>query len=250
MSRVPDSASSASIPRWERRKEVRPAELLAAALELFVEKGYAGTRLDDVAARAGVSKGTLYLYFANKEDLFKALVRENVVRAIDQAASEALSHQGSSAELLSELIVGWWRDYGNTPAGGITKLIMAESSNFPEIATFFLEEVIEPWHRLLGSAIERGIRSGEFRKVDVPTFVQMLSAPLVMLCVWRFSFGPCSHRPVDEGLYLQTLVDTVLRGLKSEPDGARLATKRTDRGAKRPARASAVARLSRPRKTP
>ena len=69
----------AARPRWERRKEARPAELLAAALELFVEKGYAGTRLDDVAQRAGVSKGTLYLYFENKEDLFKAVVRESEI---------------------------------------------------------------------------------------------------------------------------------------------------------------------------
>src|SRR5262245_33517236 len=91
-------------PRWERRKEARPAELLSAALDLFVEKGYAGTRLDDVAARAGVSKGTLYLYFQNKEELFKAVVRENIVTALVETAQEMRDFDGPTAELLRNLI--------------------------------------------------------------------------------------------------------------------------------------------------
>jgi AcrR family transcriptional regulator len=149
-------------PRWERRKEARPAELVSAALDLFVEKGYAGTRLDDVAARAGVSKGTLYLYFENKEELFKAVVRENIVARISQSADEALHYDGSSAELLSRLITNWWKEYGSSTAGGISKLMMAESGNFPEIARFFLDEVIEPWHRMLAAVIQRGAERGNF----------------------------------------------------------------------------------------
>ncbi len=125
-------------PRWERRKEARPAELVSAALQLFVEKGYAGTRLDDVAGRAGVSKGTLYLYFENKEELFKAVVRENIVARISQSADEVLHFDGTSAELLRRLITTWWDEYGSSTAGGIGKLMMAESGNFPEIARFFL----------------------------------------------------------------------------------------------------------------
>ena len=113
-----------SRPRWERRKDARPAELTAAALQLFIEKGYAGTRLEDVASRAGVSKGTLYLYFDNKEHLFKAVVRDNVVARISRSAGELLRFGGSSADLLSSLITRWWHDYGSSEAGGLGKLVM------------------------------------------------------------------------------------------------------------------------------
>src|SRR5512137_1714014 len=105
------ATTPAARPRWERRKEARPAELLAAALELFVEKGYAGTRLDDVAQRAGVSKGTLYLYFENKEDLFKAVVRESVVTLISETADEIERFEGPSDALLEQVIRSWWARY-------------------------------------------------------------------------------------------------------------------------------------------
>jgi AcrR family transcriptional regulator len=201
-------------PRWERRKEARPSELVAAALELFVEKGYAGTRLEDVAAQAGVSKGTLYLYFENKEDLFKVVVRDNVVAHISQSADEVLHFDGSSAELLRNLIGNWWRNYGDSRAGGLGKLVMAESGNFPEIARFFLEEVIEPWHELLATAIQRGIERGEFRDVDTSLLVRVITAPLVMLSLWKWSFGPCSQQPVDANAYLAAHIDMVLSSLR------------------------------------
>src|SRR3954469_7259386 len=118
--------SSESKPRWERRKEARPQELLAAALDLFVERGFAATRLDDVAARAGVSKGTLYLYFANKEELFKAVVRESMLPALDEAEDLIKHHQGHSAALFEDIIMGWWERIGQSKVSGITKLIMAE----------------------------------------------------------------------------------------------------------------------------
>jgi AcrR family transcriptional regulator len=200
-------------PRWERRKEARPAELLAAALDLFVEKGYAGTRLDDVAARAGVSKGTLYLYFQYKEELFKAVVRENIVTPLSEAAQEMREFDGPSAVLLRNLIGAWWNEFGSSQAGGLTKLLMAESGNFPEIAGFFLEEVIEPWHRLLGSVIERGIKRGEFRSVDVALFTRVMTAPLVMLSLWNRSFGVCSAQPVDADAFVAMLLDTHLTAL-------------------------------------
>ena len=204
-------------PRWERRKDARPAELIAAALELFVEKGYAGTRLDDVAARAGVSKGTLYLYFENKEDLFKAVVQENIVARISETAGQLAHFAGTSSELIEYLIHGWWRDYGSSAAGGIGKLMMAESGNFPEIASYFLEEVIDPWHAMLADAIRRGIERGEFRPVDTETFVRVITAPLVMLSLWKRSFGVCSARPIDADQYIETLLDTMLAALRRAP---------------------------------
>lgn len=206
--------ANAAKPRWERRKEARPAELVSAALDLFVEKGYAGTRLEDVAARAGVSKGTLYLYFENKEELFKAVVRENIVARISQSADEALHFDGSSAELLRRLITTWWKEYGSSTAGGISKLMMAESGNFPEIARFFLDEVIEPWHRMLAAVIQRGAQRGEFRTIKPEMFARVVTGPLVMLSLWKHSFGVCSQQPIDANEYLATHLDIVLSALR------------------------------------
>ena len=201
-------------PRWERRKEERPAELLAAALDLFVERGYAATRLDEVAARAGVSKGTLYLYFENKEELFKAVVRENIVERISQTRELARQFSGPRGQLLRQLVQRWWQTYGQTPAAGLSKLIMAESGNFPEIARFFVDEVIEPWHRLFGEVIAEGIRRGEFRPVDIEYFVHVVAAPLVMLTLWNRSFGPCSARGLDADRYLAAALDAFIAALQ------------------------------------
>ena len=212
---MPDSPLSP--PRWERRKDARPAELLAAALSLFVERGYAGTRLEDVAARAQVSKGTLYLYFANKEELFKAVVRDSVVSLIRRRADELDAATGPSEALLRDIVAAWWNDFGSTQAGGITKLMMAESGNFPEIARFFLDEVIEPWHAVLRRIIERGISRGEFRQVDTTLYARVMTAPMVMLSLWKHSFGPCSAEPIDPHRYLDTLLDAHLAALKPPP---------------------------------
>lgn len=223
--------AGAARPRWERRKQARPAELLGAALELFVDKGYAATRLDDVAARAGVSKGTLYLYFANKEELFKAVVRENIVRNIAEAQQVVGAYEGASGELLAHLMRQWWRRIGETPASGIPKLMIAESGTFPEITRFYVDEVIDPVHRLLAGVIERGIRRGEFRKVDAETFVRVMTAPLVMLLLWQHSFGPCGNRPIEPQRYLALHIDNTLRALQRVPAVAR----------KRPRRAASAA---------
>lgn len=206
-------SSAVARPRWERRKEERPAQLLAAALDLFVERGFAGTRLDDVAARAGVSKGTLYLYFDTKEALFKAVVRDNIVALIARARDEASAFDGSTANLLRRLVTTWWTEFASTTAGGITKLMVAESGNFPEITRFFLDEVIEPWRRVLCEVIQRGIERGEFRPVDVESFVDVMKAPMVMLALWTRSFGPCSAQPMDPERYIAAMLDLVLTAL-------------------------------------
>lgn len=222
-----DSSTVDTKPRWERRKDARPAELLAAALDLFVDKGYAGTRLDDVAARAGVSKGTLYLYFANKEDLFKAVVRETIVRNIAQASATVENHAGPSAELLRELITGWWATMGLSKASGISKLMLAESGNFPEIASFYHDEVIRPAHRVIERAIERGVERGDFRPVDVDLFTRVLVAPIVMLMLWQHSFALCSNVPIDPERYLAVHVDAFTAALL--PGAAATARVRTAR---------------------
>jgi len=199
--------------RWERRKEARPQELLAAALDLFVERGFAATRLDDVAARAGVSKGTLYLYFTNKEELFKAVVRENVVPVLGEAEGIVESYEGSTIDLFRELVIGWWERIGATKLSGITKLMMAESSNFPEVAQFYHDEVIQRGNAMIARMLERGIKSGEFRAIDIEQATRVICAPMIMLMMWKHSFATCRPEPMSPEAYLDSFIDLFLHGM-------------------------------------
>jgi len=218
------SSSTARAPRWERRKESRPAELLGAALELFVERGYAATRLDEVAARAGVSKGTLYLYFESKEEIFKAVVRDTIVPRIDELRRGAERSTLGSAELLRTFLCDWWEHFGASRLGGLAKLIVAEAGNFPEVARFFHDEVIEPHSEVLVSIIERGIRRGEFAPVDARVAAHLWIAPLALKAIWTHSMDalcPAELRVAPERL-LRIHIDFVLAALRppATPSGA------------------------------
>jgi len=211
----PAVPSPAPIPttRWLRRKNARPAELLAAALEVFVERGFAATRLDDVAARAGVTKGTLYLYYPSKEDLLKAVVRSGLVPVVREAESLAQTFPGPTSALMRNLARVWWSAIGATPLGGIAKLVIAEAGNFPEVAKLYHEEVIRPVSELIGRLLERGIAAGEFRAVDPDYMPRIAMAPLVMLNLWMHSFSRHAQAPVDPERYLSTYLDLLLAGL-------------------------------------
>jgi AcrR family transcriptional regulator len=200
-------------PRWARRKDARPEEIIAAALELFVERGFAATRLDDVAARAGVSKGTLYLYFENKEDLFKAVVRGNILPVLQQSEALAESFPGSCVELVSTLVHGWWELAGSTSIAGIPKLIIAEAGNFPDLAKFYYDEVILRALTMFRRVLQRGSDAGEFREVDVDYLVHVALAPLVMLAVWRHTFACCEPQKLQPERYLESYLDMLLHGL-------------------------------------
>jgi len=207
-------------PRWERRKEARPQELLAAALDLFVERGFASTRLEDVARRAGVSKGTLYLYFENKEELFKAVVRENIVHIIGQAEDSIAASDESSPDLLRAILMAWWNQIGATKLAGITKLMMAESGNFPELVQFYNEEVIDRGNGLIASVLARGVARGEFRPVDPLLLTPILVAPVLMLMMWTHSFLPCDAGNIDPQAYMAEFIDLTLRGLRPDAHAA------------------------------
>ncbi|MFZ2269419.1 MAG: TetR/AcrR family transcriptional regulator [Azonexus sp.] len=201
-------------PVRKRRKEARPAELTAAALGLFVEKGFAATRLEDVAARAGVSKGTLYLYFDSKEALFKAVIQEGIVPVMRENEEIAARHTGGSFELLEKLLANWWGKIGQTGFAGIPKLMVAEARNFPEIAQYYYENVIRRGRALVGSALERGMASGEFRRMDVETTIDVIIAPILMLLIWRFSLACCQCGDGDPQRYLQIHLDLLRQGLR------------------------------------
>jgi AcrR family transcriptional regulator len=202
-----------AVPRWQRRKEKRPGEIVAAALDVFVERGFAATKLADVARRAGVTKGTVYLYFESKEALFKAVVRQTLLPVIAQAEEVAQSFPGTARELFTRLARDYWRLIGETRLAGIPKLMVAEAANFPELARFYYEEVVSRGHRLMAGVIERGIRSGEFRDVDVPSVVRLAMAPLLHAAHWRFSFARCISEGFDVARYLDNHIDIFLRGI-------------------------------------
>jgi AcrR family transcriptional regulator len=202
-----------SLTSRKRRKDARPSELSAAALSLFVEKGFAATRLEDIAARAGVSKGTLYLYFDSKEALFKAVIQDGIVPVVAENEAIAARHTGPTFPLLEKLLDNWWAAIGQTDFAGIPKLMVAEARNFPEVAQFYYENVIRRARTLVGNALKRGMASGEFRRMDVETTIDVIIAPILMLLIWRFSMANCQSGEADAGLYLQIHMDLLRQGL-------------------------------------
>jgi TetR/AcrR family transcriptional regulator len=199
----------------ERRKEARPGELLDAALDLFVEKGFAATRAEEVAARAGVSKGTLFLYFPSKEELFKAVVRENISGRFKEWNDEFVAFEGTTPEMVRYCMKVWWERLGATRASGITKLIISEARNFPELAAFYQQEVIKPGQDLIRRMLKRGIDRGEFRELDLDYATFSLTAPMIFLVMMKHSLGACipNDYPLDPQRYLASQVDTLLNGL-------------------------------------
>jgi len=202
--------------RWRRRKEARPDEILAAALESFAARGFAATRLEDVAAHAGISKGTLYLYFKNKEELFEAVVRATLLPNLARIEALAASFEGPSATLLERLLLTIAGVVGSQ-VGAIPKLVIAEAGNFPDLARFYLDAVVRRGLRLIGAILRRGIERGEFRAIDVDRAVFCVIAPMLLAALWKNSLEPHDHAPLDAEALLRTHLDLLLRGL--EPDG-------------------------------
>jgi len=216
----PSPPPAAAGTKRERRKEARPGELLEAALDLFVEKGFAATRVDEVAARAGVSKGTLFLYFPSKEELFKAVVRQNIAGRFEEWAQELDTFEGTTAELLRYCYQVWWERIGSTKASGITKLMFSEAQNFPEILLFYQQEVILPGQALVRRIVERGIARGEVRPVALDYIVHVVLAPLIFLMVWKHSVGVCfpDRAGLEPEQFIAAQIDNLLNGLLVRPE--------------------------------
>lgn len=207
----PDEAS----PKRERRKEARPGELLDAALDLFVEKGFAATRAEEVAARAGVSKGTLFLYFQSKEELFKAVISENIAGRFTEWNAEFDAFDGSSADMLRYAMNMWWERIGATRASGITKLIISEAHNFPDVTAYYQSEVIQPGQALIRRILQRGVDRGEFAVTDMDHAVYCVISAMVFLVMAKHSLGACvpADRALDPRRYIDSQADIILGGL-------------------------------------
>ena len=199
--------------RWQRRKDARPPEILDAALEVFAQKGFAATRLDDVAAKAGITKGTIYLYFDSKQALFEALARQSIGAQIDQVCAQLAQFPGSSADLL-RLVLSTLGHFAITSDRVVLpRLVLAEAANFPELAEFWRREVIERGVGLMSGIIARGIEKGEFRKIDLQHAARLCVAPILVIVLWRTSFARFDTEPYDYQGLIDAHLQTLLKGL-------------------------------------
>ncbi len=202
--------------RWKRRKAARPQEILDAAAGVFAAKGYAGTRMEDIARAAGVTKGTIYLYFESKEAVLKALVRESIGTTIDQVASYVRAFEGSTPDLLRFVLTAMGQFIVMSDRVALPKIVVAEAGNFPELARFYRAEIIDKGLGMMSEVIARGIERGEFRAVVPAHAARLCIAPLLLAAIWRTTFAQFDTIPYDYQGLTETHIETLLRGLAAE----------------------------------
>ena len=196
-----------------RRPDARPAEILAAALELFAEKGFSATRMEDVAKRAGLSKAGVYLYFEDKMALLKALVAEMAGANISVARGIVEQHEGPVAPLLASIISFLARQLRDTRFPELLKVVLSESRAHPDIGRLYLDSVIAQGLPLFEGLIRRGIASGEFRAVDAAHAVKTLIAPMLLAAIWKSVLEPLGADALDIEAYAAQHMDICLKGL-------------------------------------
>ncbi|MCH8301351.1 MAG: TetR/AcrR family transcriptional regulator [Proteobacteria bacterium] len=199
-------------PRFQRRKEDRPAEITQAALAAFAEKGYAGTRVDDVAKRAGVSKGLLYLYFKTKEDLFKAVIRSFLSPRIDALISNIEETELSAEEFVRGPFLEFATSLPKSPAKILVRLMIAEGPKHPDLIAWYWDNVVSRALDALRTLIKRGVDNGEFRKSALDEFPQLLITPIFFSMVWTLLFQP--HTDLDTDRFIEAHVEMVLDSIK------------------------------------
>jgi AcrR family transcriptional regulator len=200
-------------PRWQRRSEDRPQELLDAALAAFVEKGYMATRLEDISQRAGVAKATLYRYYENKLDLFKAVVSNSLVAGFDEIAQAQAGKPLSAKERLTGLLTAFMARVTDSPLSGIPKLIIAEAGNQPEVARFYYDEVVRRGQALVTATLKQGIATGEFRALDTEYAWRIVIAPLLLAIIWKHSFQAFDAEPLDSRRHLESHLELLFNGI-------------------------------------
>jgi AcrR family transcriptional regulator len=204
-------------PRWRRRKDARPAEILASALKKFGEHGYEATRLDDVARDAGCTKGTIFLYYKNKAELFRAAMREAVVPLIEENERLVESHQGGARALLEKLLRQRWDHMTRNRYTAIIKLMLAETHTYPDLARFCHDEFIERNQALLRRVLELGVERGEFRPMDVSHVARFVVAPMLFAVVWRHALEHALESRFSLEEFFESSLKVMLQGLSAEP---------------------------------
>lgn len=203
-------------PKFKRRAEDRPREICAAALAVFAEKGFAAARLDEIARRAGVSKGTLYLYFEDKEDLFRAVVRDTVAPNIDSVQQAVAAAELPFAMLADMFLAKFAEVAGRVPVGAVAKMVIGESRNFPELAKVWHDQVAGRALAMLSGLIEKAQAKGEVRAGDPRLHAFTLMGPMLMGVLYRETLQPVGAAPLDLEQLAKQHTETVLAGLLTE----------------------------------
>jgi len=198
-------------PRYQRRKEDRPEEITAAAFEVFAEKGYAAARVEEVARRAGVSKGLLYLYFKTKEALFKAVVRSVVIRRIDTLLKMLEETNLSSEAFMRGPLLDFMKRVPGSPIAIVIKLLIAEGQRHPDLVDFYWDNVVSKGLAAIQRFIQRGVRRGEFRESAVSELPQLVLAPMMLSMIWRIVF---TGRSLDTDRLMETQTDMLIAYIK------------------------------------
>lgn len=209
---------SASSPKWRRQKETRPADIVRAALDVFSEKGFAGAKMEEIAARAGVSKGAPYLYFPTKEDLFRAVVRDVIEPNIEPMLAAASQHDGPLEPLLRAMTQHVAHVAATTQLGRVVKLVISESNTFPEIARIWHDTVLSRALGTMAMLIEKAQARGDVRDGDPRNHAISVIAPLLVGVIYRETFVPVGATPFDLSTLMKQHLDTVLPGLLIKKD--------------------------------
>jgi AcrR family transcriptional regulator len=204
-------------PKFQRRKDDRPAEITAAALAIFAEKGYSAARVDDVAKLAGVSKGLLYLYFKTKEELFKAVIRSFVAPKVQQLSATVDESDLSAEEFVRGPFLAMIKTLPDSPVRIIVRLMFAEGHKHPDLVAFYWENVVSHAIELMTKVIARGVADGQFRKTAVDELPQLLVSPVIFSIFWNQVFD--THAELDADLLIETHIDAMLHYLKENPSG-------------------------------
>jgi AcrR family transcriptional regulator len=209
----------AGAPKFRRRKADRPAEIVSAALAVFAEKGFAAAKLDEIARRAGVSKGALYLYFETKEDLFRAVVGQAIAPNISVVKTMVAAHPGPLSDLVRGVTSHVAQVVQTQPLGGVLKMVVGEAGNFPEIARVWHDELVAQALGAMSGAIAAAQARGEVKPGDPRIYGLQLIAPLLVSVLWRETFEPVGAPAFDIPAVMAQHVETLLNGMLTE--GAR-----------------------------
>ena len=201
-------------PKFRRRKADRPGEIVAAALAVFAEKGFAAARLDEIARRAGVSKGALYLYFETKDDLFRAVVARAIAPNMQLLRAMVANHPGPIADLLRLLAERVGLLVETLPVGGVLKMVIGEARNFPELARVWHDDLVAHVLGALTEAIAAAQARGEVKAGDPRAYALQVIAPMLVGVIWRETFAPVGTEPFDLTALARQHIETLIEGLK------------------------------------
>ena len=199
-------------PRYQRRKEDRPREITDAAFAAFAEKGFTATRVEEVARRAGVSKGLLYLYFKTKEELFKAVIRNVVTPRIDQLTRTLDSSELSAEAFIRGPLLAFMQSLPGSPASVVIRLMISEAPKHPDLVDYYWDNVASRGLAALRQLLDRGVENGEFRDSAVNELPQLFVAPVMMSIVWGIVFA---DRSLDTDKLIETHVDMILAYIRA-----------------------------------